>query len=64
MYMYLFLLIIISQFCSVIGAVVICVGFYAVIWGKANEEEINDDNDSRDSKTPLLQSQKTGDTEV
>ncbi|KAJ4729160.1 WAT1-related protein [Melia azedarach] len=49
---------------SVIGAVVICVGFYAVIWGKANEEEINDDNDSRDSKTPLLQSQKTGDTEV
>ena len=25
-------------FCSVVGAVVISVGFYVVMWGKANEE--------------------------
>ncbi|XP_031261544.1 WAT1-related protein At5g40230-like [Pistacia vera] len=44
----------------VIGAVIISMGFYAVIWGKANEE-INEDDSSFDdtnskSKSPLLQS--------
>ncbi|KAL9458463.1 hypothetical protein AB3S75_007345 [Citrus x aurantiifolia] len=57
---------------SVIGAVVICVGFYAVLWGKANEEVANDDSGfaslgvraSSDSTTPLLLSVKVEDTEI
>lgn len=56
---------------SVIGAVVICVGFYAVLWGKANEEAANDDSGfaslgvraSSDNTTPLLQSVKVEDTD-
>uniref|UniRef100_A0A1S8ACC5 WAT1-related protein n=1 Tax=Citrus limon TaxID=2708 RepID=A0A1S8ACC5_CITLI len=56
---------------SVIGAVVICVGFYAVLWGKANEEVANDDSGfaslgvraSSDNTTPLLQSVKVEDTD-
>ncbi|KAJ0112576.1 hypothetical protein Patl1_02698 [Pistacia atlantica] len=44
----------------VIGVVIISMGFYAVIWGKANED-INEDDSSFDdtnskSKSPLLQS--------
>ncbi|KAH9742035.1 WAT1-related protein [Citrus sinensis] len=38
---------------SVIGGVIICVGFYVVIWGKANDEE-GENEDS--SKISLLQS--------
>ncbi|KAJ4729162.1 WAT1-related protein [Melia azedarach] len=52
---------------SVVGAVIISIGFYAVIWGKANEERANGNYSgitslgaSSDSKikTPLLQSLK------
>ncbi|KAH9742062.1 WAT1-related protein [Citrus sinensis] len=58
-------------FAIVIGAVVICVGFYAVLWGKANEEVANDDSGfaslgvraSSDNTTPLLQSVKVEDTD-
>ncbi|KAH9790555.1 WAT1-related protein [Citrus sinensis] len=46
---------------SVIGAIIICIGFYAVLWGKANEEGTTY---SSDSKTPLLQSLKVEDTET
>ncbi|XVE83919.1 hypothetical protein DITRI_Ditri16bG0127000 [Diplodiscus trichospermus] len=38
---------------SVIGAIILSIGFYAVIWGKAKEEERIDDD-----KAPLLQSHK------
>lgn len=48
---------------SVVGAVIICIGFYAVIWGKATEEGIDEDaasstgmGVSSDVNTPLLQS--------
>ncbi|XVF16470.1 hypothetical protein REPUB_Repub10bG0033600 [Reevesia pubescens] len=44
---------------SVIGAVILSIGFYAVIWGKAKEEEGRIENDSGLSsmdKAPLLQS--------
>ncbi|CAK8569954.1 unnamed protein product [Lathyrus sativus] len=46
-------------FGTVVGAVVISIGFYAVLWGKS-KEELNDDFDtnrvplSYDAKTPLL----------
>ncbi|KAH9742072.1 WAT1-related protein [Citrus sinensis] len=46
---------------SVIGAIIICIGFYAVLWGKANGEGTTY---SSDSKTPLLQSLKVEDTET
>ncbi|KAJ4850759.1 hypothetical protein Tsubulata_050223 [Turnera subulata] len=48
---------------SVIGAIIICVGFYAVLWGKAKEEEEtpedplafhNSTPSSNDKTTPLL----------
>lgn len=48
-----FLIVIPSAACSVIGGVIICVGFYVVIWGKANDEE-GENEDS--SKISLLQS--------
>ncbi|KAM7511446.1 hypothetical protein LguiB_010321 [Lonicera macranthoides] len=49
---------------SVIGATIISVGFYTVMWGKAKEEmgednEINCLESSTSSKTPLLQSSKS-----
>ncbi|KAJ4729161.1 WAT1-related protein [Melia azedarach] len=47
---------------SVLGAVIICVGFYAVIWGKANEGDAG--FTASDDKTPLLQSHKVEDTLV
>uniref|UniRef100_A0A2N9I7E0 WAT1-related protein n=1 Tax=Fagus sylvatica TaxID=28930 RepID=A0A2N9I7E0_FAGSY len=49
---------------SVVGAVIISIGFYAVIWGKAQEEEEEEMKEdcgfgnlgsSSDGKTPLLQ---------
>lgn len=58
--------------CSVIGSVIISIGFYAVIWGKAKEETTKDETDftssiggsSSDSKVPLLQSLKVEDTRI
>ncbi|XP_057982832.1 WAT1-related protein At5g40230-like [Malania oleifera] len=45
---------------SVVGSIIICIGFYAVIWGKAKEEMGGCGNGSFESsstpKTPLLQS--------
>ncbi|ESR59684.1 hypothetical protein CICLE_v10018396mg [Citrus x clementina] len=32
---------------SVIGGVIICVGFYVVIWGKANDEEGENEDSSK-----------------
>ncbi|XVE83918.1 hypothetical protein DITRI_Ditri16bG0126900 [Diplodiscus trichospermus] len=43
---------------SVIGAIILSIRFYAVIWGKAKEEERIDDD-----KAPLLQSHKVGEIE-
>ncbi|KAG6426376.1 hypothetical protein SASPL_110599 [Salvia splendens] len=41
---------------SLLGAVVVVVGFYAVLWGKANEAKVIDNDDGKDT-TPLLQEQ-------
>ncbi|KAK7293321.1 hypothetical protein RJT34_16184 [Clitoria ternatea] len=49
---------------SVIGAIILCIGFYAVIWGKAREEELHEDENyslsnsgsQSNNKVPLLQS--------
>lgn len=47
------------HFGTVVGAVIISIGFYAVLWGKSKEES-NDDFDiggvplPSNSKTPLL----------
>ena len=49
--------------CSIIGAIIISVGFYAVVWAKA-KEELSEDHcngilgSSCDGKTPLLHSYK------
>ncbi|XWS30335.1 hypothetical protein CRYUN_Cryun24cG0108500 [Craigia yunnanensis] len=49
---------------SIIGAVIISMGFYAVIWGQAKEERTEDDSGlsslgtSSSDKVPLLQSHK------
>ncbi|XP_019433719.1 PREDICTED: WAT1-related protein At5g40240-like isoform X3 [Lupinus angustifolius] len=48
---------------SVVGAVILCIGFYAVIWGKSKEELIEDDENltlsnlrfQSNSMDPLLQ---------
>lgn len=40
--------------CSVIGGVVIVIGFYAVLWGKAHEEKHEQKPSAQD---PLLQKQ-------
>lgn len=59
-----------SYFCSVIGGVIICIGFYAVIWGKAKEERTEDESGlsglgtSSNGKVPLLQSHKVEDSFV
>ncbi|KAJ4821848.1 hypothetical protein Tsubulata_051582 [Turnera subulata] len=47
---------------SVIGAIIVCIGFYALLWGKAKEEEDPEDTytfsnltaSPKDEKTPLL----------
>ncbi|XVF58113.1 hypothetical protein PTKIN_Ptkin07bG0036800 [Pterospermum kingtungense] len=49
---------------SVIGAIILSIGFYAVIWGKAKEERIEDDSglsSLSNVKFPLLQSHKVED---
>lgn len=52
-----------SYCCSVVGAIIISIGFYAVLWGKAKEaeeKEMGEDCDfgslgsSSHGKTPLL----------
>ncbi|KAH0969324.1 hypothetical protein GBA52_028779 [Prunus armeniaca] len=51
---------------SVVGAIILSVGFYAVIWGKAKEDEMSEDFRFESSralpiaigKTPLLESHK------
>jgi len=48
-----------SNACSVVGAVIISIGFYAVLWGKSKEESNDDFEIGRvpllsNSKTPLL----------
>ncbi|GFY87168.1 nodulin MtN21 /EamA-like transporter family protein [Actinidia rufa] len=49
---------------SIVGATIISIGFYTVMWGKAKEEmgegcEIGDLESSSDGKVPLLQSYRT-----
>ncbi|CAJ1782047.1 unnamed protein product [Sphenostylis stenocarpa] len=53
-------------FGTVLGAVILSFGFYAVIWGKAKEEDLCEDFDMRppsSSKSPLLLSHKGKDKE-
>ncbi|RVX10538.1 WAT1-related protein [Vitis vinifera] len=50
----------ILNLCSLIGATVIVIGFYSVMWGKAKEEKIDEDIgvrslESTSQKAPLLQ---------
>jgi len=45
------------KLCSVVGAVILTFGFYAVIWGNAKQDELSEDFDVRpptSSKSPLL----------
>jgi len=57
-----FIYIFVSAFCSIIGAIIISIGLYAVLWGKATEE-IEEDVDSLQTPStenaPLLQSYRT-----
>jgi len=44
--------------CSLIGAVIIVVGFYAVQWGKASEEKVEkriENLETQSNVVPLLQ---------
>jgi hypothetical protein len=46
--------------CSVIGAIIIGIGYYGVIWGQIREDEAPEDDsaepvDSLEKKIPLLQ---------
>lgn len=47
--------------CSVIGAIIIGIGYYGVIWGQIREDEVPEDDsadqtvDSLEKKIPLLQ---------
>ncbi|KAF8399294.1 hypothetical protein HHK36_015159 [Tetracentron sinense] len=48
---------------SVVGAIIISIGFYAVMWGKTKEDEIGENSgpgslESSSQKVPLLQSSK------
>lgn len=51
-----------SSLCSVIGAIIIAVGFYSMIWAKSKEEETKGEVYKHDrpqvssQKTPLLES--------
>jgi hypothetical protein len=49
-------------FCSLIGATIISIGFYTVMWGKAQEEVVEDvsSHETQTTQTvPLLQSYET-----
>jgi hypothetical protein len=51
-------------FYSLIGATIISIGFYTVMWGKATEEVVEDvaiHETSTTQNVPLLQSYKTED---
>ncbi|KAJ1432722.1 putative WAT1-related protein [Sesbania bispinosa] len=52
-------------FGTVVGAVILSIGFYAVMWGKEREEELSEGYDiarpPSNSKTPLLQSSNVKD---
>jgi hypothetical protein len=54
-----------SWFCSIIGATIISIGLYGVLWGKASEE-IEEDVGILESPStenaPLLQSYRTDQT--
>ncbi|KAL2546922.1 WAT1-related protein [Forsythia ovata] len=39
---------------SLIGSIIIVIGFYSVMWGKTKEVEVVDDNVTRSGKVPLL----------
>lgn len=45
--------------CSIIGAIIISIGFYGILWGKAKEEELKELDGvcglESSSKAPLLQ---------
>lgn len=53
---------------SLIGATIISIGFYTVMWGKAKEVVINDEvmnsDSSSISRSPLLQYYKGEDAEL
>ncbi|KAI8533751.1 hypothetical protein RHMOL_Rhmol10G0033600 [Rhododendron molle] len=58
------LAIFVSLFCSIVGAAIISVGFYTVMWGKAKEEvdesgDIGDPESASNPKVPLLQNYLT-----
>lgn len=38
--------------CSVIGAIVIALGFYAVLWGKTKEEKLVENRGVHNSESP------------
>lgn len=49
------------NFCSILGAVIMGVGYYALMWGQIKDEEAREDHEDRnggsidDMKVPLLQ---------
>lgn len=49
---------------SVIGAAIVVIGFYDVIWGKSQEKVEEDcavySSESYDNEVPLLQNKRTG----
>lgn len=56
------------SFSSVVGAIILLLGFYAVIWGKAHDEDTEDCGSDNlrapfDGKTPLLQNYRVKDVE-
>lgn len=42
---------------SLVGSIIIVVGFYAVMWGKTKEDKVDEDKLTRNinSKSPLLE---------
>lgn len=56
-----------DSICSVIGAAIISIGFYTVMWGKAKEDVIKDEAINSESsstpRSPLLQYYKDEDVE-
>jgi len=51
-----------SSLCSIIGATIITIGLYAVLWGKATEkieEDVGSLESSSIENAPLLQSYRT-----
>lgn len=53
--------------CSLVGSIIIVVGFYSVIWGKAKEwekEKMSLGSNNNNKKMPLLQDKVVDDPEV